>query len=69
MHLKLLQEQSIFKPDALIFKETTVYDYNILKQRLREMAFLTKGLRITLTDMRVEEGEDPRADTSTMKVE
>ena len=52
-----------FKPDALIFKETTVYDYNILKQRLREMAFLTKGLRITLTDMRVEEGEDPVTQT------
>ncbi|WP_022769294.1 MULTISPECIES: DNA topoisomerase (ATP-hydrolyzing) subunit B [unclassified Butyrivibrio] len=52
-----------FKPDALIFKETTVYDYNILKQRLREMAFLTKGLRITLTDMRVEEGEDPICQT------
>ncbi len=52
-----------FKPDELIFKETTVYDYNILKQRLREMAFLTKGLRITLTDMRVEEGEDPICQT------
>ncbi|MBR4667199.1 MAG: DNA topoisomerase (ATP-hydrolyzing) subunit B [Butyrivibrio sp.] len=48
-----------FKPDAEIFKETTVFEYGILKQRLREMAFLTKGLRITLTDMRVEEGEDP----------
>ena len=47
-----------FKPDAQIFKETTVFDYNILKQRLREMAFLTKGLRITLRDYRVEEGED-----------
>ena len=48
-----------FKPDAQIFRETTVFDYNILKQRLREMAFLTKGLKITLRDMRVEEGEDP----------
>ncbi|WP_408069730.1 DNA topoisomerase (ATP-hydrolyzing) subunit B [Butyrivibrio sp. JL13D10] len=47
-----------FKPDAQIFKETTVFDYNILKQRLREMAFLTKGLKITLRDYRVEEGED-----------
>ncbi|AOZ95041.1 DNA gyrase subunit B [Butyrivibrio hungatei DSM 14810] len=52
-----------FKPDALIFKETTVYDYNILKQRLREMAFLTKGLRISLTDKRVEEGEEPQVQT------
>ncbi len=48
-----------FKPDAEIFKETTVFEYNVLKQRLREMAFLTKGLKITLTDMRVEEEEDP----------
>ena len=52
-----------FKPDAEIFKETTVYDFNVLKQRLREMAFLTKGLRITLTDLRVEEGEDPIVQT------
>lgn len=41
-----------FKPDPLIFKETTVYDFDILKTRLREMAFLTKGLRIILKDMR-----------------
>ncbi len=52
-----------FKPDAEIFRETTVFEYNILKQRLREMAFLTKGLRITLTDLRVEEGEDPISQT------
>ncbi len=52
-----------FKPDSQIFKETTIYDFNILKQRLREMAFLTKGLRISLTDMRVEEGEDPITQT------
>ena len=41
----------IFLPDKQIFEET-VYDYDILKQRLREMAFLTKGLKITLTDTR-----------------
>lgn len=41
-----------FKADPEIFKETTVYDYDTLKQRLREMAFLTKGLRITLSDLR-----------------
>ncbi|SCX91227.1 DNA topoisomerase (ATP-hydrolyzing) subunit B [Butyrivibrio sp. INlla14] len=52
-----------FKPDAEIFRETTVFEYNILKQRLREMAFLTKGLKITLTDMRVEEGEEPIVQT------
>ena len=48
-----------FKPDEKIFKETTVFEFDILKQRLREMAFLTKGLRITLRDMRVEEGQNP----------
>jgi DNA gyrase subunit B len=52
-----------FKPDAEIFKETTEFDYGVLKQRLREMAFLTKGLRITLTDLRVEEGEEPVSQT------
>ena len=40
-----------FLPDKEIFEET-VYDYDILKQRLREMAFLTKGLRIVLVDKR-----------------
>ena len=35
-----------FKPDAEIFKETTIYEFDILKRRLREVAFLTKGLRI-----------------------
>ena len=41
-----------FKPDADIFEET-VYDYDILKQRLREMAFLTKNIKIILRDKRV----------------
>ena len=48
-----------FKPDASIFQETTVYEFDVLKQRLREMAFLTKGLHIILRDMRVEEGQNP----------
>ena len=43
-----------FLPDKEIFEET-VYDYNILKQRLREMAFLTKNLKIILRDVREEE--------------
>lgn len=43
-----------FFPDGEIFEET-VFDFNTLKQRLREMAFLTKGIRITLTDEREEE--------------
>ena len=42
-----------FLPDKEIFEET-VFDYDILKQRLREMAFLTKGLKIILTDKREE---------------
>ena len=48
-----------FKPDATIFTETTVYEFDVLKQRLREMAFLTKGLHIILRDLRVEEGQNP----------
>lgn len=44
-----------FLPDPLIFEET-VYDYDILKQRLREMAFLTKNLKIILRDLRPEDG-------------
>ena len=40
-----------FKPDDTIF-ETTVYEYSILEERLRETAFLTKGLRIELEDAR-----------------
>ena len=43
-----------FMPDDTIFEET-VFDYNILKQRFREMAFLTKGLKIVLRDEREEE--------------
>ena len=43
-----------FLPDGEIF-ETTVFEYNILQQRFREMAFLTKGLKIVLRDERPEE--------------
>ena len=42
-----------FKPDGTIFEET-VYDFDTLKTRLRETAFLTKGLKIRLTDKRPE---------------
>ena len=48
-----------FIPDKTIFQETTEFEFDVLKQRLREMAFLTKGLRIVLTDMRVEEDSKP----------
>ncbi len=46
-----------FLPDAEIFEET-VFDYNTLKQRLRETAFLTKGLRIRLVDTRENQEHD-----------
>ena len=43
-----------FLPDETIFTETTEYSFDILRQRLREMAFLTKGIKIILTDLREE---------------
>lgn len=43
-----------FKPDPVMFTDTTVYDYDILLKRLREEAFLNAGVRITLTDEREE---------------
>lgn len=44
--------QVTFLPDSEIFQETTVFEFDILMHRLREMAFLTKGIMITLTDLR-----------------
>ena len=44
-----------FKPDAEIFTETTIYDYETLQRHLRESAFLNAGLKITLTDKRDED--------------
>ncbi len=44
-----------FKADPTIFTETTVYNYATLEQRLRELAFLNKGLRISLIDEREDE--------------
>ena len=46
-----------FLPDDTIFTETTEYDFDVLKRRLREMAFLTKGLRIILRDDRQDKEE------------
>ena len=43
-----------FKPDPEIFTETTIFDYNTLKTRVRELAFLNKGLKIILVDNRNE---------------
>ena len=53
-----------FKPDADIFTLTTVYRYETLEKRLRELAFLNKGIRLTLTDLREknEQGE-PKSET------
>lgn len=48
-----------FQPDPAIFQETTVYDYEIILTRLREMAFLTKGLKITLRDERLNDPTIP----------
>ena len=42
-----------FKPDSQIF-ETTIFEFDVLKNRLQELAFLNKGLRITLSDKRGE---------------
>lgn len=49
----------VFMPDDTIFEET-VFDYNVLKQRFREMAFLTRGLKIVLRDERPEDGPAER---------
>ena len=52
----------IFHPDAGIFSET-VYDFETLAQRLRDLAFLNAGIRLTLTDLRVrDENGDPRSE-------
>ena len=53
-----------FKPDGDIFTLTTTYRYETLEKRLRELAFLNKGIRLTLTDMRDknEQGE-PKSET------
>ena len=44
-----------FKADEEIFTETTTYEYNVLAHRLQELAYLNRGLRITITDEREEE--------------
>ena len=49
-----------FKADPEIFKESTVYDYEILQTRLREQAFLNAGVRIVLKDSR--DSENPKED-------
>lgn len=55
-----------FLPDKKIFTETTVFDFDVLKVRLREMAFLTKGLRIILRDRR--QGGEVAADNENSQI-
>ncbi len=47
-----------FKPDATIFRETTTFDYNIIYDRLRQVAYLNKGIVINITDTRGEEEKE-----------
>ena len=53
-----------FKPDASIFTLTTTYRYDILSARLRELAFLNKGIALTITDMRDKDEQtgEPRSE-------
>ncbi|NLY79583.1 MAG: DNA topoisomerase (ATP-hydrolyzing) subunit B [Lysinibacillus sp.] len=52
--------QTRFKADPEIFKETTEYDYETLASRIRELAYLNRGITLVLTD---ERGEEVRSDT------
>ena len=47
-----------FKPDASIFEETTIFDYDTLKQRIRELAFLNRDLKLILIDEREDDKKD-----------
>ncbi|MBB6678251.1 DNA topoisomerase (ATP-hydrolyzing) subunit B [Cohnella lubricantis] len=49
--------ETTFKPDSEIFTETTVYEYDTLVDRIRELAFLNKGIKISITDERTGVGE------------
>ena len=56
-----------FHPDAEIFTQTTVYKYDTLAARLRELSYLNKGIRITLTDMREQVEEFVRDESGESK--
>ena len=56
-----------FHPDATIFTQTIVYKYETLANRLRELAFLNKGIRITLTDLRSKVDEFETAEDGERK--
>ena len=49
-----------FKPDPTIFLETTTFSYDVIYERVRQMAFLNRGLNMTVTDLR---GEEPVSET------
>ena len=53
-----------FKPDPEIFQDTTTYDYQIIRDRMRQTAFLNRGIKITVTDDR---GETPRTESFCYK--
>ncbi len=44
-----------FKPDPDIFQETTVFDFNILDARVKELAFLNRGIKLSITDLRAKD--------------
>ena len=52
-----------FKPDGTIFKETTVFKYETIRNRIRQMAFLNKGVRIVVSDKRDENPEHHVSET------
>jgi DNA gyrase subunit B len=54
--------QTRFKPDPEIFTETTIFDYDTLVGRIRELAFLNKGIEINITDERTEMSDTFRYD-------
>lgn len=49
-----------FKADQEVFKESSVYDYETLRLRIQQMAFLNKGIAFVLNDLRVEDGQSHR---------
>ncbi|MDR1343656.1 MAG: DNA topoisomerase (ATP-hydrolyzing) subunit B [Prevotellaceae bacterium] len=51
-----------FKPDAKIFTQTTEFSYDILASRLRELAFLNKGISLSITDKRTEKHDEAAED-------
>ncbi|MDR0711761.1 MAG: DNA topoisomerase (ATP-hydrolyzing) subunit B [Prevotellaceae bacterium] len=59
-----------FKPDAEIFTQTTEFNYDILANRLRELAFLNKGIKLSITDKRTAKQDEASAeDAPTLKSE